>query len=205
MKKVIIFDVDGTLFDTRDGIIRAFNDVLCAFNKPKIDVCDEYKYIGPSVRNVFKSIVGLDDGDSERATQMYRKIYVEEYIEHSVLYEGARQTIEELQGRDYILCIATMKTKRQIDKLFECFDMNSYFDEIQTAREDGTLSKAEMLNLIREKYGKQVYYMVGDTLGDFAASKQAEMNFIAVKYGYGKFQDNVCGIEYFKQIKEIVC
>ena len=73
MNKVIVFDVDGTLFDTKPGIIKALNEVLHKHGKEYINPSDEDKWIGPPVRNSFISYAGMNDEHAEDATKKYRK------------------------------------------------------------------------------------------------------------------------------------
>lgn len=207
MDKVVIFDVDGTLFDTKAGIIKTFNYVLERFDKNEITENEESRFIGPSVRQSFINLVGLDEKDAEIATRMYRKIYVEKFVTSAILYDGVDETLQTLLNKGFKLCIATMKTASQVKALLANLLDESYFEIIKTAKEDGSLSKEQMLLEIRGLYGDSVqYYMVGDTIGDYNASVKAKMDFVAALYGYGELEKDeyVYYVNDFREISEII-
>lgn len=184
-KKVIIFDIDGTLFDTKEGIVKAFNYALSVMKKDKLAAEEESKIIGPSVRTSFEKIALLEGADIEKATSLYRGYYVDKCIGSSQLYEGARAVLDELYNRGYVLGIATMKTMPQVTRLLDATIGHRYFDVIKAAREDGSISKAQMLEEIKLEFADADYYMIGDTEGDWKASSKAEMQFVYATYGYG--------------------
>jgi len=186
MKKMIIFDIDGTLFDTKEGIIKTFNKVLGLVGTKTIEVNDEAKYIGPPVKSSFIKYAELSEAVANEATALYRKYYVEEYVGFSRLYDGVETCLNELLDKGYILGIATMKTYPQVKKLLDITIESKYFSVIKTAKEDGSLSKSQMLKEIKTEFGEGMYYMVGDTEGDYKASCDAGMNFIYASYGYGE-------------------
>lgn len=189
-EKVVVFDVDGTLFDTKPGIIKTLNEVLSIFGITSISSLDEDKWIGPPVRESFKKYSKMNDEQAEKATQLYRKIYVDKYISDSTLYDGMAEVLEYFRKMNFLICIATMKTFEQIERLLSLKNMADFFNIVQTASSDGSKTKADMLGEIRKKYGEESnYYMIGDTMGDFIAAEKSNYNFIAVLYGYGTFNN----------------
>lgn len=186
MSKVVVFDVDGTLFDTKPGIIKALNEVLHNFGKESISPADENKWIGPPVRNSFISFVGMNTEQAEEATKQYRQIYTDKYIAESVLYEGIAEVLIKLKDSGFHLCIATMKTQGQIERLLSLKKMTDVFEIVETAALDGSKTKADMLAFIKKQYSEEnKFYMIGDTDGDYKATKKTNYNFIAINYGYG--------------------
>lgn len=190
MSKVVVFDVDGTLFDTKPGIIKALNEVLENFGKNTINSYEESKWIGPPVRNSFRSLVGMNTELAEEATKQYRQIYTEKYIVESVLYNGMAEVLSKLKESGYHLCIATMKTQRQMKRLLSLKNMTDIFEIVQTAALDGSKSKAEMLDFIKRHYPLNTsFYLIGDTMGDYEAANKMNFKFIAANYGYGDFSE----------------
>lgn len=191
MNKVIIFDVDGTLFDTKPGIINALNEVLHVFKKSSICLIDEDKWVGPPVRESFKKYALMSEDQAELATKLYRQVYTEKYITNSDLYDGMGVVLKELKNKGYYLCIATMKTQNQIECLLALQNMKCMFDMIQTADLDGLITKSNMLAFIKSKFSNESkFYMVGDTDGDFEAASNVKMPFIFANYGYGLLKSN---------------
>lgn len=184
---MIVFDVDGTLFDTAPGIIRALNEVLAAYGRKLIADNEGAGYIGPPICDSLERFCGMEHETALEATALYRKLYVEKYVVSSVLYEGMREVLDALHARGERVGIATMKTMPQIDKLLAVFDMAGDFAVVKAAREDGSLSKTEMLSQIRTEFPDESrYMMVGDTAGDYRAAVNAGFAFVFATYGYGE-------------------
>ena len=188
--KAIIFDVDGTLFDTRDGIIQALNYVLKVHGRSEIKKEDEARYIGPPIKESLMEFQGMEELEADKATALYRKSYVEKFIGDSIWYDGAVETLKELKDRGWILGIATMKTMPQLEALVRDFHCGDLFSVLKAAKEDGSLSKSQMLKDIKTEYPDvEKFVMVGDTMGDYKAAKGAGYEFVAADYGYGDIRD----------------
>lgn len=188
--KAIIFDVDGTLFDTRDGIIQALNYVLKVHGRSEIKKEDEARYIGPPIKKSLMEFQGMEELEADEATALYRKSYVEKFIGDSIWYDDAVETLKELKDRGWILGIATMKTMPQLEALIRDFNCGDLFSVLKAAKEDRSLSKSQMLKDIKEEYqDADGYIMVGDTMGDYEAAKEAGYKFVAADYGYGDIKN----------------
>lgn len=187
MKKLfcVIFDVDGTLFDTKPGIIAALNEVLSNHFLPPVEFDEEDMFIGPPIKNSLIKFRGLDEEKAWILTEEYRRIYIESYIGRSQKYAGVDCLIDNLKKKSWISCIATMKTENQIKKMMKEFGGESEFECIKCAKDDGSKTKAEMISELKRKFKNYSLYMIGDTEGDKEAAKEAEVKFIGVTYGYG--------------------
>lgn len=203
-KKVIVFDVDGTLFDTKHGIIDALNFVLCRYGKKTIDKSEEDRYIGPSIKESLINLQGFKEINAQEATFLYRKVYTDKFIKETKAYPQLEESLSYLFENGYVLGIATMKTQAQIDKLFEMFKIKQYFSVIKTAADDGSLTKTQMLQQVK-RYNNDAnrFYMVGDTTGDYKASNEAGYHFVAADYGYGKIE-KIENIYHIGLLSEIV-
>lgn len=180
MERTVIFDVDGTLVNTRMGIMHTIQEVL---SERHLDFDGDYDlWIGPPIKDSFMSYCGMSDQEAEEATIAYRKIYLDKFIKESFLYPGMLETLDELENRGVKLAVATMKTRPQVEKLFSVLGISYYFQDIRTAREDGLLSKTQMISEIMKA---DEAYMIGDTNGDWKAATEAGCQFIGVTYGFG--------------------
>ncbi|MGO5543925.1 HAD family hydrolase [Blautia sp. HCP3S3_H10_1] len=186
MMKTIIFDIDGTLFDTKSGIIHCLNDILDSYGCKKINEREEDKYIGPAIKDSLIKFNGFSDEIAMEATRKYRKKYVTKYVGESRPYKGLEDLLKYLKKNNYRICIATMKTKPQVEKLFELFGISAFFEYIEVAKEKGGYTKINMLENIKAKYPYDKMLFVGDTIGDYTASVKAEIPFVYAKYGYGR-------------------
>lgn len=189
MKKIIIFDIDGTLFNTKAGIVKAFNETLCSLSLNPLKKGEDTVIIGPPIKESFIKLRNMSEADANQAAILYRKLYIEKYIQESVPYEGIFECIDSLKSIGFYVCIATLKTKEQVDRLLNLFSMTMLFDSIQCADVLGNYSKSEMLMNIHEKFivnGNDFFEVfVGDTWNDYLAAKQVNVEFIYAKYGYG--------------------
>lgn len=202
--KTIIFDIDGTLFDTKPGIISCLNDVLDSFGLEPIKEDEQDKYIGPSVKDSFIKYHNFDEEQAVEATKMYREKYVNRYIEESVPYDGLLDVLRYIRFKKYKLCIATMKTRKQVDKLLELFFLDNTFNLIETAKEEGGYTKSEMLQNIKKQYKNSEYIFIGDTNGDYKAAIKADMPFVYAAYGYGDINEEVKSIDSLRDMIKLL-
>lgn len=187
MSKIVVFDVDGTLCDTRRGIIKTINFVYKSMDLPKISSQMENYYIGPPVKESFMKYGKLSEEEAAEATELYRKKYVEHYIDYSTVYDGIIPVLKYLKNKGDVLCIASMKTMPQLNRLLGYLQLERYFEVVKGASEDGSITKKDMLLEIRSQFDLQrEFYMIGDTNGDYLAANAEGYKFIGANYGYGK-------------------
>ena len=194
MMKTIIFDIDGTIFDTKKGIINCLNDVLNAYGQETINKTEEDKYIGPAIKDSLMKFNGFSEEMAAEATREYRRKYVAKYVGESIPYDGLKELLEYLKNNHYRICIATMKTQAQVERLFETFGVTDFFARIETAKESGGYTKVNMLESIKAKYPQDKMIFVGDTMGDYKAAVKTEIPFVYAKYGYGELETGDCAV-----------
>lgn len=187
--KHIIFDIDGTIFDTKQGIIACLNDVLLSNGDKPIISEEENRYIGPSIKDSLMRFNGYSEKLAIASTKQYRERYVDYFISLSVPYEGLMELLVELKNRGCHISIATMKTYKQVEKLLDLFKISSFFDCVETAREEGGYTKSDMLDCIKCKYPEDEFIFIGDTVGDYVAAKKSNVSFVYAVYGYGVIDD----------------
>ncbi len=185
--KTVIFDVDGTLFDTSQGIFSCIQFVLDSMNYPQLEADKLRKFIGPPVYDSFMAICGMSSEDANKATQLYRSSYVEKFIVFSKLYEGMDELIKELKSSGVKIGIATMKTELQIKKLLEIFDLSDTFDSVSFAVPSGKKSKSDIINEVLDATATAPMdaVMIGDSVYDGVGANSSAVDFIAVSYGFG--------------------
>ena len=149
----------------------------------------------------------MNEEQAEAATKQYRQIYTEKYISESVLYDGMSEVLNTLRSEKCHLCIATMKTQEQVERLLTLNDMSDVFEIVHTALANGKKTKTDMLEFIREVYpNNSNYFMVGDTIGDLESAMNMKYEFIGAAYGYGKISRDSCSsvIMFPKDILEVI-
>ncbi|MBR3988304.1 MAG: HAD-IA family hydrolase [Clostridia bacterium] len=185
--KTVIFDVDGTLFDTSQGIFSCIQFVLDSMNYPQLEVDKLRKFIGPPVYDSFMAICGMSSEEAKKATQLYRSSYVEKFISFSKLYDGMADLINELKNNGVKIGIATMKTGPQIEKLLDIFNLTETFDSVSFAVPSGKKSKSDIINEVLDATatGPEDAVMIGDSIYDGVGASSSAVDFIAVSYGFG--------------------
>ena len=104
-KGIIIFDADGTLFNTLPGIYAALEDVYKHFELGIFNTDDGMKFIGPPIKESLTRYNGLSESNADIVAKYYRRVYVEKYIDMSAYYEGAEKVLLDLKSKGYQIAL----------------------------------------------------------------------------------------------------
>lgn len=193
MKKYILFDLDGTLTDPKEGITKSFQYALnkMGIDEPDLDKLE--KVIGPPLRDSFMAYYGMDEAMADQAAMYYRERFAKEGKFENIPYEGIHDLLKRLQDQGKILYVATSKPTVFAKEIVEHFGMAPYFTEIVGCELDGTRSrKAEIIQHILDKYPeepKQSFLMIGDREHDIIGAGLCGIDSCGVLYGYGSMQE----------------
>lgn len=185
---VILFDLDGTLIDSKEGVFRSLN---YAFTKLGIKTQPESvleKFIGPSLASVFCGEFSFSEEKTEEAVAYYREYYQQEGYLIGTLYQGIGQLLLDLKNQGKKIALATKKPEVFARKILKVFGIDSYFDVIKGSDlTDKSAHKAHILKNAMEavKEEKEMCIMVGDMKYDILAAKDTGMDSAGVLYGYG--------------------
>lgn len=183
---MVVFDVDGTLFDTKEEIIRSLDIVLERYGIKKISPEEADLFIGPPITVSLPRYRGIGLQQAADITREFREIY-KGHVAGSPPYAGARDVLERLRAAGIRIGIATNKPSSQVDVMIGTYGLEDHFDVIKT-KEDQDRSKADLLAEIKKEFpDEDRYLMVGDTMGDLEAAEEAGFGFIEAMYGYGAF------------------
>lgn len=192
MKKYnyILFDLDGTLTDSADGII---NSVLYALNQYGIKENDRKKlmtFVGPPLTESFVNQYGVLREDAAGIlTQYYREYFSERGWKENRVYEGIPEVLKVLKDAGKHLILATSKPEVFARKILEHFDLTQYFETIGGAALDGSISsKGEVINYVMKQVGREhtgEMIMVGDRKHDVIGAREQGLPCVGVLYGYG--------------------
>lgn len=197
----ILFDLDGTLTDSSEGII---NCVIEAFSKFGIEIKDRNElkcFIGPPLAQTFHSYYGLDEEQTKEAIQFFRKRYEVTGLFENRLYDGIAEALSYLKSNGKTLMMATSKPYVFAEKILEHFNIRQYFDFISGATMDEKrVEKEEVIKYIIDTYpdlDRSKMLMVGDTKYDILGAKQFSIDSMGVLYGFGtKKELEDAGAEY---------
>ncbi len=179
----VLFDFDGTLFDTYEGISRCVNFALCGLGKAPLEEKTLRKFLGPPIFSSFKEFAGLEDELVEEAVRLFRKEYVAGGVLQCRPYDGLPQLLKEWKDKGVRLCVASSKPQFAIELLLEKFGLKDLFEKICGA--SGAERDADKSQKVRAAALEKDAVMVGDRLFDMEAAKKVGLRAVGVTYGFG--------------------
>lgn len=190
MYKAILFDLDGTLTESGEGITKCVQYALEKLGKPESDLKKLEVFIGPPLMEQFMKYAGLDEKTARRAVEYYRERYSTTGIFENRPYPGVEEMLQELKRKKYLLAVASSKPEYFVKQILDYFHLTEYFDEIVGSELNGSrTNKTEVIEetlrrLGLDKHREQVI-MVGDKEHDVLGARTAGLECVAVSYGYG--------------------
>ena len=186
MRRIIFFDLDGTLTDAGPGIKACINYALNKMNFKKLGMDSDW-VVGPSLWGTFKKL-GIPEENLNEAVNLYRERYnVKGYLENSV-YVGIPGQLAMLLEMGYVLSLATSKPTVSASAILEYFDLTRYFSYEFGSNLDGSLSDKSILlkhALAVTGFEPNNALMIGDRQYDIIGAKSNLIKSVGVSYGYG--------------------
>jgi phosphoglycolate phosphatase len=203
--KLIIFDMDGTLFRTETVDIEAFNNALVANGFSTLNNKEILSFIGVTLDEICRDLLKTEDNeliDKFRSDVIsFEKTAIREF---GLLYTGVEELLEKLKRNGYLLCICSNGNEEYITDICQKFNFNRYFSDIWYQREG--ISKSQAVGLLKQKFGVRDFIMVGDRSSDILAAK--ENSGISIGAGYGFGGDEIEAADYkaynIDQVYEII-
>ena len=186
MRRIIFFDLDGTLTDAGPGIKACINYALDKMNFKMLGMDSDW-VVGPSLWGTFKKL-GIPEENLNEAVNLYRERYnVKGYLENSV-YLGIPGQLAMLLEMGYVLSLATSKPTVSASAILEYFDLTRYFSYEFGSNLDGSLSDKSILlkhALAVTGFEPNNALMIGDRQYDIIGAKSNLIKSVGVSYGYG--------------------
>ena len=190
MRKTVLFDLDGTLTDSGEGIINCAALALEHFGLP-VPTREEMRvFVGPPLYETFQKF-GVPADKTDEAIRVYRSRYIPTGMFENSPYPGVKELLETLKGDGYTLYVATSKPEEMSVTILEKFGLASYFDRICGASTDTSRSTkdAVIAYLLAQSGAKEDMVMVGDTKYDVLGAKAHGIPTIGVSWGYGSAEE----------------
>jgi phosphoglycolate phosphatase len=187
---ILIFDLDGTLTDPREGILRCLRHALTSVGVPIPEPAELEHWIGPPLQGVLVSELG--DRMGAQALENFRNRYGAVGLYENRLYPGIVDALEILKQLSPALFVATSKPQSFAKRIIEHFRLSEAFREVYGSELNGERAdKTELLSYLleQEKLLPAQAIMIGDRKYDIAAANAVGLRSIAVTWGYGSVEE----------------
>lgn len=190
MQADILFDLDGTLTDSGEGIINSAVYALETMGYPVPPREVMGVFVGPPLWDTFEKF-GVPREKTDEAVRIFRSRYIPIGKFENRPYAGIREMLEALQAEGFRLFVATSKPEVTALEVLDKFELSQYFEQIIGATLDGTRShKADVIAYLLGLVGDVGHtVMVGDTAYDVTGAAAHGIPTIGVSWGYGQVAD----------------
>lgn len=194
----VLFDLDGTLTDSSEGIINCAVFALSHFGIEVKDRSTLMPFLGPPLSWSFRNVCGLEEEQAEAAVRKYRERYSTVGLFENRPYDGIPQLLQSLKAAGKRLAVATSKPEKFSLRILERFELLQYFDAVTGCGLDGSLdTKAEVVaETLRRLEATDLSraVMVGDRKYDVLGAREAGLETIGAGWGYAeKGELEACG------------
>lgn len=211
--KYILFDLDGTLTDPKEGITKSFQYALNHMGIVEENPDELEKVIGPPLKDSFMEFYEMKEEDALEAVEKYRERFRDIGIYENEIFDGVKEMLKQLQEEGFLLAIASSKPTVFVERICEHFEIKPYFHHIIGSFLDGRRGeKKEVVEeAIKEFHEKDLekIIMVGDRKFDIIGAHQMGLKAIGVTFGYGGRKElEAAGADYIvdtvKELKELL-
>ncbi len=194
MFQYCLFDLDGTLTDSQEGIIKSVQYALKAFGIEEPDLKKLTPFLGPPLKESFMKYYGFSGEDAVKAIALYRERFAPVGIFENSVYPGIQDMLGKLREKGARLAVASSKPECYVRQILAHFDIEKYFDVVVGSELDGSRSqKEEVVEEALMRLGvltipveerKSVCAMIGDRKFDLQGAKAHFLTGVGVRYGY---------------------
>lgn len=195
MIKYVLFDFDGTVFDTAEGITKSVQYALTKFGI-EAELSELMCFCGPPLTEMFSLKYGLSEEEAIRAVEFYRERYMPVGWKECKPFDGMHELLQKLRADGIVTAVATSKPQHFAEIILEEYGMSGDFDLICGSMLDGTRTKKrEVIEYVLEtlKITPDEAVMVGDRKYDIIGAVSCGLDCIGVRFGYaepGELEEN---------------
>jgi phosphoglycolate phosphatase len=189
----VLFDLDGTLTDPREGITRSIAHALERMGVAPPPLDELVFAIGPPLRASLARLLGTDSREAvERAIALYRERFADVGLFENRPYAGIADTLAALSADGARLLVATSKPTVYARRIVERFALDAHFEEVHGCELDGTREdKRDLLAHVIPRHGLDAArsVMIGDRGPDMRAARHHGLHALGVLWGYGSGEE----------------
>lgn len=207
--KHILFDLDGTLTDPREGITKAVRHALGQQGIIVNDLSELECFIGPPLQETFTEKYHFNEAEAWEAILSYREYFKDTGLYENEVYVGIRDVLDLLLSQGRHLYVATSKPAVFAETILEHFQLSAYFTMVCGSELDGTRSaKTEIIQHVLDtcRIDASEAVMIGDRMHDLIGARNCGIHSMAAGYGYGSEEElTACRPTYFfKTVEEML-
>lgn len=199
MKKydIVLFDLDGTISESGEGILDCVRMIFKEMNRPLPDEKSLAAFIGPPMYDSLKRC-GFHHEDADKGVEIYKRNFIQHGIYKNRVYDGLTEVLAELKSKGVRLGVATTKYQKFADKIITMLALDEYFDIVAGsnslaghAPENGEKTRSNKIEVMRyvidelKESDTDKVVMLGDTKFDADGAAVVGCDFIGCLYGYG--------------------
>lgn len=191
MIRAVLFDLDGTLLDTSEGIVDSASFAVSQLGYDPLPMEALLKFVGPPIQNSLMSYLGLTEEEAQKGANIFRDYYKTKALFKARLYPGIMDLLKQLKAQGKKIGVATYKREDYAMDLLRHFGIAELCDVIHGADNNNSLTKADIVEMCIKEIGvpKSNIVLVGDTDHDAKGAQNAGIGFIAVTWGFGYTPD----------------
>ncbi len=185
---LVIFDLDGTILDTSEGIISSIKYTIDTMKLERLSDESISSFIGPPIQDSFARECGLNGDALEKAITIFRTYYKTNTLFKASPYNGIYEVFQTLTKRNIQTAIATYKREDFAKTILEHFEFDKYTRNIHGGDAENKLKKSDIIDLCisdSKISDRSRIVMIGDTHNDAIGAEQAKIDFIGITYGFG--------------------
>ena len=189
---LILWDLDGTILDTKQSLIDAIHRTLIENNLGNLTNEQLEQFIGPPFEDVVMPLFNISYEEANKLAVVFRDNYFKYEMYNTYLYDGIKNIIIEIKNRNIKQGLATYKSENCVFPLMEHFNLNNLFDTMHGSIIDKKLTKTDIMKLAMmdaQIADTNRILMIGDTIHDLNGAKELDCDFVYANYGFGNISE----------------
>ena len=201
----LLFDLDGTLTDSTEGIVRCLEYALerMGYDIPE----DTNKFLGPPLYRSFAEFCGMNEEQVNEAVRIFRERYSTVGLFENRVYDGVPEMLKRLRDGDKRIMVATSKPEVYAVRIFDRFGLSQFFEIVGGANINGTRNdKDEVIEYVLGKAGisdRSSVLMIGDRRQDVDGAHKTGLKCMGILWGFGSIEElTEAGADYIAETPE---
>lgn len=184
----LLFDLDGTLTDSKEGITKCVQYALDSFGIHEPDLDKLVPFIGPPLRQSFQNFYGFDEEQAIKAVEKYRERFSTIGLFENYPYPGIAAMLQQLKDQGRVLAVASSKPTLFVRQILDKFELSQYFQVVEGSNMDGSRTdKKEVIAAVLQQLNNPTadqLLMVGDRKYDVIGAREIGFDCVGVNYGF---------------------